>query len=206
MQRIGFLLLLSFVMLLPFSAQSASDGASSLLSSFDRQGISEVNALRPPPKQGFITGKVGVKDYSITFDRVAWTITGTAGDKPVDVKIDHAACTIRGTAMDSGIDLTFKWTPQEVGFDGEAYGYPYWVNINWDGKTATGGIGCSMLDLTFNLQGGTLTGDLGGKPANLKYDEISGRLTGELFKRPVDLKLVNLDLSDFIQHMYLFVR
>lgn len=188
------------------AASRSSGGMAPSLSSLDQKTIAEVQAGRQPPKQGWFRGTVGEKTFAVTLDRVAWTITGTAGDKPFDIKIDHEARTIRGFAHDSGVDMTFTWNPEEVTIDGQAYGYPYWVTTTWQSGIAEGGYACSLLSLTFNLEKGTLEGSLGDRRANLKYDAVSGRLTGDLFRKPVDLRLENVDFSDFIQHLYLFVR
>lgn len=185
----------------PARAQAATS-----LARLDLGLIGEANASRDLAKQGWIKGTIGDKTYFVTIDRTAWTIKGTAGDRPYDIKIDHEAKTIRGRAHDSGVDLTFAWTPQEVGFDGDAYGNPYWKNINWASGAVTGGIACSLLEMTFDHDRGIVRGTLGDRQVDLAYEKVSGRLTGQFFRRSVDLQLTNLDLTDFLQYLFLFIR
>lgn len=176
------------------------------LDRLDAGVINEVNAKRSIPKQGWIKGSIGNKEYYVAINRSEWTIKGNAGERPFDIKIDHENKTIRGFAHDSGVDLTFNWTPEQYSLDGEAYGYPYWVNIDWPAGNAPGGYACSMLELNWNSDSGVLTGFLGERKANLKYDKVSGRLIGDFFNRKLDLQITNLELSDFIQYIYLFLR
>lgn len=176
------------------------------LAELDKRIIDDVNTLRSIPKQGWIKGTIGGKSYFVTIDRTAWTIKGTAGDKPVDIKINHEAKKIQGFAHDSGVDMGFTWSPEAYSLDGDAYGSPYWINISWPTGEANGGMACSMISLSWNMETGKLTGFLSDRKADVTYNKVSGRLTGDFFKRPIDLQITNLDLSDFIQHLYLFLK
>ena len=192
---------------LPYSfAASSNAGGSGRLAYLDRQVIDEVNTLRAIPKQGWIQGTVGGKEYFVAFDRTAWTIKGNVGDKPIDIKIDHDKKKIQGYTHDSGVDLTFTWSTEEYGLEGDVYGYPYWLTINWPSKNAMGGLSCSMLEFNWDMDAGVITGFLADRKADLKYDKVSGRLTGDFFNRKLDLQITNLDLHDFIQHAYLFLK
>ncbi|MEW6709645.1 MAG: thioredoxin-like domain-containing protein [Candidatus Riflebacteria bacterium] len=176
------------------------------LESLDAAVINEVNAIRSIPKLGWIKGTIGNKDYYVAINRTEWSIKGNAGEKPFDIKIDHENKTIRGYAHDSGVDLTFSWAPEQYTAEGETYGYPYWLNINWPAGEATGGISCSMLEFNWNADNGVLNGSLSDRKANLKFDKVSGRLTGDFFNRKLDLQITNLDLTDFMQYIYLFLK
>ncbi len=176
------------------------------LAQLDRKVIDDVNTLRSIPKQGWIKGTIGGKSYYVTFDRTSWTIKGTAGDKPVDIKIDHQNKRIQGYAHDSGVDLYFTWATDAYSLEGDTYGTPYWINISWPGAEANGGIACSMITLSWNLDTGKVTGFLSDRKADMKFDKVSGRLTGDFFKRPIDVQITNLELSDFITHLYLFLK
>ena len=192
---------------LPFSIVADRHALSqNRLESLDSQVISEVNAARSIPKQGWIKGTIGNKEYYVSVNRTEWTIKGNAGDRPFDIKIDHENKTIRGYAHDSGVDMTFDWSPEQYSLDGEAYGYPYWISIDWPAGNAPGGYACSMLEFNWNIDNGDLTGSLSDRKANLKFDKVSGRLTGDFFNRKLDLQITNLDLSDFIQYIFLFLK
>jgi nucleoredoxin len=192
---------------LPFSIVADLNALShKRLESLDAEIINEVNAIRSIPKQGWIKGTIGNKEYHVAINRTEWTIKGNAGEKPFDIKIDHENKTIQGYAHYSGVDLTFNWTPEQYSFDGDTYGYPYWINIDWSAGEVTGGIACSMLELNMNSDSGVLTGFLGDRKVNLKYNKISGRLTGDFFNRKLDLQITNLEMSDFIQYLYLFLK
>ncbi|MFZ5949790.1 MAG: thioredoxin-like domain-containing protein [Candidatus Rifleibacteriota bacterium] len=192
---------------LPFSIVADQTPLSAgRLENLDAAIINEVNAARSIPKLGWIKGTIGSKDYYVAINRTEWTIKGNAGDKPFDIKIDHENKTIRGYAHDSGVDLTFTWTPEKYSLEGEAYGYPYWINLNWPTGDSMGGISCSMLEFFWNTDTGVVTGVLGERKANLKFDKISGRLTGDFFNRKLDLQITNLELSDFLQYNYLFLK
>ena len=192
---------------LPYSVSTSPlSGGINRLADLDHQVIDEVNTLRAIPRQGWIKGTVGSKDYFVAFDRNAWTIKGNAGERPFDIKIDHDNKTIQGYAHDSGVDLTFTWSPEEYSLEGDAYGSPYWININWPTQNAMGGLSCSMLEFNWNMDSGVITGFLADRKATMKFDKASGRLTGDFFNKPLDLQMTNLDLSDFIQHAYLFLK
>ena len=191
---------------LPYSVAASPLSGDNRLATLDRQVIDEVNTRRAIPKQGWIKGTVGNKEYFVAFDRTAWTIKGNVGDKPIDIKIDHDKKTIQGYSHDSGVDLAFTWSTEEYGLEGDVYGYPYWLTINWPTGNAMGGLSCSMLEFNWNMDTGVITGFLADRKANMKYDKVTGRLTGDLFTRPIDLQITNLDLHDFIQHAYLFLK
>lgn len=203
--RFVLVLFLALIVAVPATTAFAAEPVTRL-EKLDHQIVSDVQELRAQPKQGWVRGTIGNKTYEITLDRIAWTITGTNGAFPYNLKIDHEGRTIRGEANDSPINLGFEWSPEQVIFDGDAYSYPYHVEINWKDGTANGGIACGLLKTSFNLENGTFTGYVSDKNLNLKYDKISGRVTGDFFKRPMNIVLTNLDFSDFIQHMYLFLR
>ena len=191
---------------LPYSVAASPLSGDNRLATLDRQVIDEVNTRRAIPKQGWIKGTVGNKEYFVAFDRTAWTIKGNVGDKPIDIKIDHDKKTIQGYSHDSGVDLAFTWSTEEYGLEGDVYGYPYWLTINWPTGNAMGGLSCSMLEFNWNMDTGVITGFLADRKAYMKYDKVTGRLTGDLFTRPIDLQITNLDLHDFIQHAYLFLK
>ena len=203
--RLVMTLFLALIVVLPAAVGFAAEPVTRL-EKLDHQIISEVQALRGQPKQGWIRGTIGSKAYDVTLDRIAWTITGTNGAFPYKLQINHEAKAIQGEANDQPINIGFEWSPEQVIYDGDAYGYPYHVEIVWKDGTAVGGIACSLLKTSFSLEKGTFTGYLGDRNLNLTYDKVSGRVTGEFFKRPLDLVLTNLDFTDFIQHLYLFLR
>jgi nucleoredoxin len=176
------------------------------LTTLNERVVNETQAARAIPQKAWVKGTVGNTSFDITFDRTAWTITGKAGDRPVDIRIDHDGKKITGYAHDSGVDLAFTWNTLEIAYDGAAYGTPFWMNIAWPQKMVYGGVSCTLMELSFDLSKGILDGYLGEKMTHLRLDAASGLLTGELFQRPVHLQLTNLDLSDFIQHIYLFMR
>lgn len=203
--RFVLVLFLALITVVPGTTGFAAEPVTRL-EKLDHQIISDVQALRPPPKQGWVRGTIGTKNYEITIDRIAWTITGSNGAFPYNLKINHDARAIQGEANNEPLNIGFEWSPEQVIYDGDAYGYPYHVEVVWKDGTAVGGIACSMLKTSFDLEKGTFSGYLGDRNVNLTYDKVSGRVTGEFFKRPLNLVLTNLDFSDFIQHLYLFLR
>ncbi len=155
---------------------------------------------------GTITGAMNHSPVQLQFDRRAWTITGGINNSPVQVAIDHAARRIHGGANHSPVELAFEWTSDRWCIEGGANRSPVRLETYWLRGTLEGHSNRSPVKLEFDLPAGTIRGYANRAPVELSYDAASGRITGAMNRSPVDITLVNLDLSDFLSHLYLFLR
>ncbi|MBF0502114.1 MAG: hypothetical protein HQM09_18385 [Candidatus Riflebacteria bacterium] len=180
-------------------------GKNSRLSLWDQQLVCEAKSgARNQLMAGSIKGTIGSRNYDITLDRTASAITGTIGNQNLDIKIDREAKTIAGKGPDGQISIAFDWTREKVDFNGENTGSPFRLTLDWANGQALGAIAGTDIRFSIDLDHGVMTGI--GNKINLKYDPYSGRLAGDLLGKPVKLQLTHLDLSDFIQMLYLFTR
>lgn len=158
------------------------------------------------PRVGTMTGGFAGAPVSLTFDRVEWTLTGGVNGWPLEVKIDHDGGKLTGGANGSPVDLLFAWTPDRVAYDGEANLSMITLTIDWKAKTIDGTSNHSPVHVDFDLEAGTAKGYANNAPVDLKFEPISGKLTGGINHAPVDATLVNMDLSDFLQYFWVFLK
>lgn len=173
------------------------------------QTATAVQAPRPAkgrPRVATMTGGFSGFPVELTFDRAEWTIKGGIGGSPVDVKIDHDNAKITGGANHSPVDLAFKWSPEAYSVEGGANLSPIKLDIDWQKGTLTGYANHSPVDVKFNLEEGTITGAANHSGISLQYDKVSGKLTGGMNNMPVGATLTNMDLTDFLQYFFLFLR
>ncbi|MBI5596544.1 MAG: hypothetical protein HY928_10690 [Elusimicrobia bacterium] len=165
-----------------------------------------LKAIARRPAQGTVNGGTGGAPVELTFDRRAWTIKGGVNGMPVELFIDHENRTIKGGANGSPVDLVFDWSPEKIVMRGGANRSPVELVLDWNGRSLVGYANNSPVRVDFDLDGGTLKGYANHAPIDLAYDKVSGRLSGGLNHRPVDMTLTNLDLSDFLQYFFLFLK
>lgn len=164
----------------------------------------QASALARRPMQAWMEGGFGGAPVKLVFDRVQWTIKGGINGSPVDLAIDHQNSRITG-GIGAPVDLVFRWTPERIQVIGGGGGRPTDYVVDWKAETVKGGIG-GPVDLTFSFREGWIRGGAGGYPVDLQLDAKTGRLTGGMNGAPVDAVLTNMDLSEVLQHLYLFVR
>ncbi len=175
------------------------------------QALAEIRPIvdrrvRGLPVIGTIAGTVGQRPVRLTFDRRQWTIAGSINALPVEIKIDHDQALIGGTLNQALVSLQLDWSPERVALTGVSGNTEYDMVLDWRAGTARGAIGQAATALQFDLHAGWVNGRAANAPVALKYDKITGALSGQMNGEAVALKLVNLDLSDFLQHYYLFAR
>lgn len=156
------------------------------------------------PQRAWMAGGFGGAPVELVFDRVQWTIKGGINGAPVDLAIDHANSRITG-GIGAPVDLVFDWTPDRVNVRGGAGGRLADYVVDWKAGTVRGGIG-GPVELAFSLKEGWVRGGAAGFPVDLQYHALSGRLTGGMNGAPVDAVLTNMDLSEVLQNLFLFVR
>jgi hypothetical protein len=156
------------------------------------QAAASVVARRPAA--GWVQGEL----INVTFDRRAWTIKGGAMGESVNLFIDHNAKTIKGGAHGQPLDATFTWSTEKYTLKGDRIDYV----IDWRAGTIQGAVNGTPISAQFSLAGGWVKGD----GLNLLLDGPSGRLTGGAAGTQVDAVVVNLDLSDLLQHLYLLIK
>ncbi|MFZ2959438.1 MAG: hypothetical protein WA705_21330 [Candidatus Ozemobacteraceae bacterium] len=187
------------------AAQTTANHSEVLKYLQDLQTTPENRTIRGLPRFGTISGAIDGMGVNITLDRTLWTITGTLNQAPINVKIDHSRMTIFGTANKYPIDLDFTWTPEKVTYKGLAAASTYESTLIWSPGSLTGFAGGAPLNLNFDIEAGVVHGTACKGFVSLSFDKVSGRLLGNFAGRAVNIVLVNLDLFDFLQHLYLFL-
>jgi len=157
-------------------------------------------------KIGTITGGMNRFPADLIFDKRAWKITGGLNGSPVDVLINHGLAMIVGEANHSPVDLRFDWSPERVVTTGGANQSPINLTADWTKGTLDGAANHGPVHLDFDMEAGTIQGAAGHAPVELHFDKVSGKLTGGIGRAPVDVQLTNLDLYDFIQYFWLFLK
>ena len=154
---------------------------------------------------GAVTGAANHSLVELYFDRRTWEITGGANRSPVRLSIDHQKGLITVGANHSPVELRFTWTPERIVYEGGANRSPVRLELDWIKGRLEGNSNNSPVLLEFDLEQGWVRGHAAGSPVQLQYDAVRGTITGAMNHSPADLRLVNLDLSDFLQHIYLFL-
>jgi hypothetical protein len=160
------------------------------------------------PAVATMNGSFSGQAAGLTLDRRAWTVVGAIEGQGVNVTIDQDAKTIKGTTSGQTVALTFDWSPAKVSYSGSANGSGIEYSIDWQAGVLDGKANGSPVHIEFNVAAGTVDKDksyANGWPVTLALDPPSGKLTGALGGRDVALTLVNADLSDFLQNLYLFL-
>jgi len=191
---------------LPFASeeQELNMSASRLVQLNQRQ-IDAARNANAIPRHGYIKGTVGGRTCHIAFDAVSSTIKGQIGEFPVNLKVDKQASTITGQAHNSIIDLQVHLMHGEYRQEGDIYGFFFWHSLDWENQQSQGGVSCSILELDWDFDSG-IKGFLGEKKVNLAFNKETGKLTGDLFGRAIDLQIEDLELTEFVNHFYLFLR
>lgn len=158
------------------------------------------------PARGTFTGSVNRSPIKLTFDRRAWTLKGGMNHSPVDIHIDHDNGRITGGANGSPVDLTFRWTPESMSLEGGANHSPVKLVIDFKKGLVWGHSNHSPIKVEYDEEKGTFKGYAGHAPVDLSYDKKTGRLTGGMNRAPVDMVLTNINVGDFLQFFFLFVR
>lgn len=164
-------------------------------------------------KIGTITGGMNNSPVDLTINKIEWTIKGGINLSPVDIKIDHDNKTIKGGANHSPVDLIFEWATEETVIKGGANLSPVSYRINWKEGILEGYSNHNPLKLYFDMKEGIagdyiveINGYANSSPVKLKYDKISGKIIGVMNHSKVDINLINCDLYDFLEYIFLFLN
>jgi hypothetical protein len=206
----------AFVALLPAlaaAAPSLESAASGSLAAFEAAPLprptAAAAALARRPAVATIKGGMSGFPVDLTFDRGAWTITGGIGGYPADIHIDQDGKKVSGGVNGSPIELTFDWTPEKVTYKGAANLSPVEYMVDWQAGTVDGYANNARLHLEFDLAKGTVNPDksyANAAPVGLALDAQSGKLTGAMNHSAVEMTIVNGDLSDFLQYLFVFLK
>ncbi|MFI5363663.1 MAG: hypothetical protein ACHQ49_16990 [Elusimicrobiota bacterium] len=174
-----------------------------------RPDAAAFSALARRPAVATVSGGFNGQTASLTLDRRAWTIVGGLNGMSVKVAIDQAAKTVAGSLNGETVALTFVDGPDSVSYKGAINGADVEYSIDWQAGIVDGSANGSALHLEFNVASGAVDAAksyVNGAPVGLTLDAPSGRLTGTFGGKDVGLTLVNADLSDFLQNLYLFLK
>lgn len=164
-------------------------------------------------RNGEINGLINYASVDITFDKINWIMRGNVNLEFLWIEINHEEKTIKGGANHSPVDLKFDWSTEKVRVYGGANHSPVDYTVNWKKGVLEGYSNHSPVRIEFDMKesvAGENTVELKGyannSPVELKFDKISGKLTGGMNNSPVDIKLVNCDLYDFLQYIFIFLN
>lgn len=155
---------------------------------------------------GTITGAMNHSAIELTFDRRAGTILGAANNSAVEIAIDSDKDSITGGANHSKVELEFSWSPQRYLVKGGANRSVIRLEVDWAAGVLEGESNQSLVHVDFNLETGSMKGYANAATVDVQYDKATGRMTGAMNHSTVDITLVNLDLSDFLRHFFLFLK
>jgi len=166
-----------------------------------------------PVRIATITGGMNHSPVDMTINKLEWTIKGGINLSPIDLKINHENHTITGGANLSPVDLKFSWSKEEVTVEGGANRSPVKYTVNWENGILEGYSNNAPLKLNFDMKEGLageniveIKGYANNSPVDLQFDKISGELKGGMNYSPVEIKLVNCDLYDFLQYIFIFLK
>ncbi|MBI5745142.1 MAG: hypothetical protein HY952_11405 [Elusimicrobia bacterium] len=164
-------------------------------------------------KQGTIKGGMNASPVDLKINKLNWTITGGMNGSPVDVKINHEEHTITGGANLSPVDLKFVWSTEEVSVEGGANHSPVKYTVNWKAGLLEGYSNNAPLRLEFNMKEDIVDGTIvavkgyaNHAPVDLVFNKVNGHIGGGMNNAQVDVNLVNCDLYDFLQYVFLFLK
>ena len=164
-------------------------------------------------KQGTIKGGMNHSQVDVKINKLDWTIKGGINNSPLDVRINHEEKTITGGANLSPVNLKFDWSTEEVRVYGGANHSQVNYTVNWKGGLLQGYLNNAPLKLEFDLGQGyadqtivSVKGYAAAAPVNLTYNKVNGHIGGYMNNSPVDVNLVNCDIYDFLQYLFVFVK
>jgi len=170
-------------------------------------------SLRKPVRIGTITGGMNHSPVDITINKLEWTIKGGINLSPIDLKIDNDNNRITGGANLSLVDLKFLWSEEEITIEGGANRSPVKYTVNWKNGILEGYSNNAPIKLTFDMKEGIageniieIKGYANNSPVTLQFNKTSGELTGGMNYSPVNIKLINCDLYDFFQYIFIFLK
>ncbi|HVA66087.1 MAG TPA: hypothetical protein VNK24_04080 [Elusimicrobiota bacterium] len=212
MKKIAFLSLAVLAAPILATAQTSIESLAAGAHSLEAPTFSKLEAgFRAPavsalhrPFSGTIAGTFAGGPVNLVLNRYAWDITGRVGSSPVDVNIDNQNGTFTGEEGQSRVALSFQWSPDIIRISGTDGGAPYDVTLNVTGGVISGTAEGAPLKAAFRMDGGPIQGSNTGD-ISLNYDAVSGRVNGVINGSPIDVTLTDLDLSDFMEHLYLFL-
>lgn len=157
------------------------------------------------PKTGTMRGTWDMGTTNLVFDRMMWTIEGVKGGKDVRLSWDHDNGKIRGRVGNLFVDLKVEWSAERVRVSGLGDGEIIDYTCDWTARRVDGQAYGKTISLPFDMDKG-IDGMANGGISKLVYSKKSGALNGLLGVDMANLKLENLDLYDFLMHLYIFLH
>ncbi|MFI5345296.1 MAG: hypothetical protein ACHQ51_02870 [Elusimicrobiota bacterium] len=209
-------LLAALALALPSAAAAApslESAAAGTLAAFETTALPRPSprmlAIARQPAVATMEGGFAGFPFGLTLDRRAWTINGAIGGTSFGVKIDHDAKTITGGLNGSPVELSFDWTPEKVSYSGTVNQGPVDYTVDWQAGVVEGHANGLPLHLEFNLQTGVIDGDksfVNGMPMGLTLDAVTGKATGAINGQSFGMTIVNADLSEVVQYLFVFLK
>jgi hypothetical protein len=166
-------------------------------------GPSRAAARRGAPQNGSIQGTLGGQDVNLAINRRAQTVDGDVLGHDVHVQTSQDGKSVSGSDGDASVALTEDWQPTQVSLDGNARGGATDVHFDWTQKHGQGTVAGQPFFESWD-DSNHVVGEGFGSSIDLQYDPISGHLQGNLGPSQLDVTVTNLDLTDVMQHVYLF--
>lgn len=158
---------------------------------------------------GKINGEINGNPLNLTYNKILWTVEGKIGEKAVEISINHDNKNISGKIGDRKVNLNFKWSPEKVNIFSKDNSTNY--TAIWKKGILEGKIDGKDIHLKFDMKEDVagehivfVKGKYNTNIVNIKFDKISGELTGTFNSGNINLKLINCDLYDFLQYIFIF--
>lgn len=162
-------------------------------------------------KIGIITGSINNLPADITINKIEWTIKGGVNSYPINIEIDHDTKKIKGLLGNSYVNLNFDWSIESVKVFGKIDNGQVNYYIDWKEGILSGLLNEKQINLRFNMYEDIvgankvkINGNIGYYNTELIFDKVSGKLNGNIGYYNIDIKLVNCDLYDFLQYIFVF--
>jgi propionyl-CoA carboxylase-like protein len=192
-----------------FESAAADSMAAFEATSIPRPAAAEFAEHARRPAISTMQGDFNGQTAGLTLDHRAWTIEGGLNGQAVKVAIDNDGKTVKGQVNGREFAINFDWTPERIAYKGAVNGSDIEYTVDWHAGIVDGFANGEKLHLEFSLPNGTVDADkssLNGAPVGLTLDAHSGLLSGTFGGKDLRLTLVNADLSDFLENLYLFVK
>ncbi|MHB2025463.1 MAG: hypothetical protein ACYCPQ_02310 [Elusimicrobiota bacterium] len=188
------------------TARARNESPEALASGARNLSLPQLSRIEPfgQPWRGSIDGSFNGAPVNLILDRRAWGLTGNIGQNGVNIGIDNTNGVITGTDGSMAVNLFVDWLPNVIRLSGTAGKSDYNAVIHVISGQMSGTAMGSPLQVSFSMDGGIISGSNTG-PIALNYDVTSGSVNGIINGMPIDVTLTDMDISDFMEHLYLFL-
>ena len=170
---------------------------------------SALPAAAARPWFGSIRGTSSGQPLDLSINRRSWELVGTANGQAVSLRTyapETTSPNVDGTANGRCVRASMAYSPVKVSLFGDGQCPLDWT-VDYQGKRANGFVYDKQTSLTLDLENGygTANGSYGLQPVDLRLT-TDGTLTGSINGGSINAHVENADMSDVLEHLYLFLK